>query len=197
MKATWTAAKTWFANHKPTYKTLQTSHPDEYHIALITFTMDGFYDTFNQACRSIKNEKEAAVFRYRHYYKLLLYCIVHVRGNPPQVSKDLVVYRGCSASFPTVKVGSTFTFRQFTSTSTNKEVATGFSSGGTLFVIHDIMKAGLVTGKAMGINSAPNIIGCNHHSLFDEDEFLMWSLEEFEVIHIVKTGENTEIHLRA
>lgn len=196
---TWKAATKFFNDNRDTRATLRTSHPDEYHIALVTYALEGFYDTFNRVCRELESIVAAATFPYRHYYKILTLAVMNVQGYPQGVVKKApLLYRGCSFKFEGLKVGEIFGFYQFTSTSTDPSVATWFGDG-TVFAIKNIWKSGTDASVNLGRdkNTAINVIAMSHHSPYDEKEVLIWALEIFKVEAIQKEKNTTTVTLLA
>lgn len=142
-------------------------------------------------------------------------------GHPHPLAPNSILYRGCNASFPDFKENDPFMFRQFTSTSLDRDVAERFMDRKhgkpTMFIVRNMVPGLLIRDMLQGsliprvvshltsLTCPPNYIGLSHHSAFmTEFEVLLWPLETFKIAEInnegtIKEGsiKCTEVYLDA
>lgn len=165
-------------------KSVQQMHyPDEYHIALICYTLEkpDVYGEFNRQTRNVKEREDLDRYHYKTFFIFLLKSIKEMRGCPTQPPHML--YRGCSVKFSNATPGQYIIFQQYTSTSSSETVAVEFAGEGTLFEIHGCVR---------------NVVGMDHHTVFPkENEFVIWPFEVFEIQRVITELNITRIILQA
>jgi hypothetical protein len=166
----WNMAKTEYSKKK---NRLTSSLPEECHIALIAYTLEGpLYKDFNHKCKTLKNDNDWNNFPYKSLYALLARSI-HGIDNNPSVSGS-IYYRGMSfrkqkLSF---KEGDYIHPVHFLSCSVDEEVAVQFMGE---------EQATLIAFKGSPM-AACGIAG---HSAFpDENEILVFPWSTFKVAQI-------------
>jgi len=141
--------------------------PDEYHIALIAYTLafPSVYSDFNKKTREVCSGKDVDAYDYQSYFKLLLLAIEYLGAEMKFKSANRFLYRGVSSKFA-LEVGQVLAFQHFQSTSSSLMIAEDFA-GKTLFEIQ---------GK---FDTAVSI---RDHSRFQhEDEILFSPFQVYEV----------------
>jgi len=187
------------------YNNRKSSHhgvPVEFHYALWTYTLDGFYDEFNSVTRNLRRSHDVNSYPFKSYFKLLFLAIIEVKGNPYNVPRDMKLYRGVSGKngYLAVESGSRFFLQQFISTTTNRDVATKFANSGgypILLVISGIVESGHTSRVMLNSRDAPNVVGMSDHSKFPEEEMLIWPAEGFTVKDVRKDRNLQVVYLQA
>jgi hypothetical protein len=104
----------------------QADYPDEYHIALICYVLVGFYDKFNKATWSLKDESETMFYPYKAYFKIMCLTIEQMPGTPYTFKPGQKLFRGVGGEVH-VTLNQTIAFQHFVSTSLNRDIAEGYS----------------------------------------------------------------------
>ena len=155
------------------------------------FYSSNYYHYLNNYLRSEKSFNENNGVINKNQLISWIYCLQLALRRNRNVRNNIIVYRGISRfKFPkNVKKGTQFYFREFISTSLNKDVALGFIGGnGTLLTINIINN---------GYNGFPNYCyNIKDISMYPgEDEILISSHCCFEVNEIRKDKQIDEVNL--
>jgi len=109
-----------------------------YNIALLCYTLDGFYWKFNKATYTLTNTTAAQSFPYPYYMKTLVEAIEKAKGSPANFTKDTTLYRGISGRV-IAEEGQLLSFQQIVSSSRSRDVADKYAAQTkgcqTLFII--------------------------------------------------------------
>jgi hypothetical protein len=138
LSATWAQAEEAYKEMKAEGQFVGQEDLEVYHIALITYTMDGFYWKFNKATYTILTPEGADTYPYPYYMKVMNEAIEKVTGAPTNFSGTTTLYRGMSGRV-VAKEGELLSFQQVVSSSRSKSVADNYAAQTngcqTLFVI--------------------------------------------------------------
>ena len=159
----------------------------------LRFFSSNYYHYINDYLRDenvLKNVNKYNLFNERQI-KSWICCLQLALKRNKNVKNNILVYRGIrNYKFPKeMKKGDKFLFREFVSTSLNKNVAKNFIGNKGTFMI--------ITIKNNGINGLPNYCyNIKHISCFPrEDEILLSSHCCFEIIKICRNKKIDEVYL--
>ena len=155
------------------------------------FYSSNYYSYLNNYLRSEKSFNENNGVINKNQLISWIYCLQLALRRNKNVKNNIIVYRGISRfKFPkNVKKGVEFYFREFISTSLNKDVALGFIGGnGTILTINIINN---------GYNGYPNYCyNIKDISMYPgEDEILISSHCCFEINEINRNKQVDEVYL--
>jgi hypothetical protein len=156
--------------------------PDEYHIALIAYTMSDtpanmtpLYSDFNKKTRDLCRETENKNYPYKSLFKLLSLAIESLSKDPQFQMDKPAYYRGASFQFALTE-GQVIAFQSFTSTSIDMGKAIEYSRNVTFFEFQ---------------GPIPHSIYVKHHSKFpEEEEVLVSPFVTYKVDKIILPGQN-------
>ncbi|KAG4078919.1 hypothetical protein HA402_005579 [Bradysia odoriphaga] len=160
-------------------------NPEEYHIALIAYTLASpkLYQEFNLATRSLLHEHDFNAYPFKTLFSLLNLAVQHVKGEPETLTSSAKVYRGCQGELSNAKKGQHVIFQHFLSTSAKEDIAQAFGSN-VVFVISGGSKSKYVR---MDAHSA---------MIKNEHEVLFSPLELYEITSVKKSGDINLIDLK-
>jgi hypothetical protein len=170
------------------------------------FTFDDyFYYDLNQNNKTLSNDQKQIKAQLKKYYKILFYIkeIDNIYKKIPVYNKNIVVYRGINGSnqqiknmiyvLETSKIGSTFIFPTYLSTSLNINTSINFSS-------RHLFKSRLNMNKNIRLNDKINIGYDDIYKLFGEKKFFLMKINiqkgnKFMYLeYFYKNGKNTLIN---
>lgn len=167
-RTTWQAARIEYEERKKNpkkYPVICSGGLPEYHIAMISYTMDTFYWLFNQKTRQIATKEDYNQYPYRSYFYLLLRACQEI--NAGCLPAKQILYRGMRDVFQ-AHIGGEVVFQQFVSTTCKLQIAINFAGpNGCVFEITNWRPGPMCT--RMG----------NHSEYPDEEEVLIWPFEMF------------------
>ena len=170
------------------------------------FTFDDyFYYDLNQNNKTLSNDQKQIKAQLKKYYKILFYIkeIDNIYKKIPVYNKNIVVYRGINGSnqqiknmiyvLETSKIGSTFIFPTYLSTSLNINTSINFSS-------RHLFKSRLNMNKNIRLNDKIDIGYEDIYKLFGEKKFFLMKINiqkgnKFMYLeYFYKNGKNTLIN---
>ena len=165
---------------------------------------DSFYYDSNQDNKTLTDEHKQIKTQLKKYYKILFYIkeIDNIYKKITPYNKNIVVYRGINGKnqqikhmiyiLETSKLGSTFVFPTYLSTSLNINTSISFSS-------RHLYKSGLNMNKNIRLNDKLNIGYEDIYKLFGEKKFFLMKINipkgnKFIYLeHFNKSGKNIVI----
>jgi hypothetical protein len=166
---------------------------------------DYFYYDLNQNNKTLSNDQKQIKAQLKKYYKILFYIkeIDNIYKKIPVYNKNIVVYRGINGSnqqiknmiyvLETSKIGSTFIFPTYLSTSLNINTSINFSS-------RHLFKSRLNMNKNIRLNDKIDIGYEDIYKLFGEKKFFLMKINiqkgnKFMYLeYFYKNGKNTLIN---
>ncbi|KAG4071692.1 hypothetical protein HA402_011846 [Bradysia odoriphaga] len=182
-KTAWDAAVKILGAKRKTGQLKKDHNPDEYHIALIAYTLEtpNLYSDFNMQTRTLYTKFGIEKYPYKSFFKFLMLAVEHVKGKPETIKDGTLLYRGCKGQVKDAAVGKYILFQHYVSTSLKSSTATAFGAD-VEFVISTVAKA--------------KHIGLEAHSTLNEQEVLFWPFEDYLITDIKKTGSKTTIYAK-